>query len=54
MLMSIAGFKMYKEWNKEQFSDFIEGYGFAVVEMNLVYGGIAPVGVMIAKKFANF
>ncbi|MGP1526805.1 MAG: class I SAM-dependent methyltransferase [Bacteroidales bacterium] len=54
MLMSIAGFKMYKEWNKEQFSDFIEGYGFAVVEMNLVYGGIAPVGVMIAKKIANF
>ncbi|MGP1393698.1 MAG: class I SAM-dependent methyltransferase [Candidatus Cryptobacteroides sp.] len=52
MLMSIAGFKMYKEWNKEQFSDFIERYGFAVVEMKLVYGGIAPVGVMIAKKVA--
>ncbi|MDY2959765.1 MAG: methyltransferase domain-containing protein [Hornefia sp.] len=49
-LMSIAGFKMYREWNKKQFCDFVESYGFSAVEMKLVYGGLAPVGVMIAKK----
>ena len=49
-LMSISGFKMYKEWNKNQFEDFIEEYGFSVVEMKLVYGGLAPIGVMIAQK----
>lgn len=49
-LMSISGFKMYKEWNKNQFEDFIEKYGFSVLEIELVYGGIAPIGVMIAQK----
>lgn len=49
-LMSISGFKMYHEWNKNQFEDFIEEYGFSVVEMKLVYGGLAPIGVMIAQK----
>ena len=49
-LMSISGFKMYQEWNKKQFEDFVEEYGFSVVEMKLVYAGIAPIGVLIAKK----
>ena len=49
-LMSILGFKMYQEWNGKQFIDFIEEYGFSVLEMKLVYGGLAPVGVMIAQK----
>ena len=49
-LMSVAGFKMYQEWNKKQFEDFIEAYGFSVLEMKLAYGGLAPIGVMIAKK----
>ena len=51
-LMSILGFKMYQEWNKEEFEDFIEEYGFSTVEMKLVYGGLAPIGVMIAKKIS--
>ena len=41
---------MYQEWDKNQFEDFIEEYGFTVLEMELVYGGLAPVGVMIAQK----
>ena len=49
-LMSISEFKIYQEWNKNQFEDFIEEYGFSVVEMKLVYGGLAPIGVMIAQK----
>lgn len=49
-LMSILGFKMYQEWNKEQFEDFIEANGFSVVEMKFVYGGLAPIGVMIARR----
>ena len=49
-LMSILGFKMYQEWNKKQFKDFIEKHGFSVVEMNLIHGGLAPIGVMIAYK----
>ena len=49
-LMSTLGFKMYQEWNKNQFEDFIEEYGFSVVEMKLIYGGLAPIGVMIAQK----
>ena len=49
-IMSVVGFKMYQEWNKKQFKDFIEEYGFSVVEMNLIHGGFAPVGVMIAYK----
>lgn len=49
-LMSIFGFKMYQEWNKEQFKKFIEEYGFSIVEMNLLYGALAPIGVMIAEK----
>lgn len=50
MLMSFIGFKMYKEWDKKQFEDFIEEYGFSVLEMNSVQGGLVPVGVMIAKR----
>ena len=50
--MSILGFKMYQEWDKKEFEDFIQEYGFSVVEMKLVYGGLAPVGVMIAQKVA--
>ena len=53
-LMSIFGFKMYQEWGKNQFKDFIEKYGFSVVEMKLVYGGLAPIGVMIAQKRYTF
>ena len=49
-IMSVVGFKMYQEWNKKQFKDFIEKYGFSVVEMNLIHGGLAPIGVMIAYK----
>lgn len=49
-LMSIIGFKMYQEWDKKEFEDFIKEYGFSVVEMKLVYGGLAPIGVMIAYK----
>ena len=51
-LMSILGFKMYQEWDKKEFEDFIKEYGFSVVEMKLVYGGFAPIGVMIAQKAA--
>ena len=50
--MSILGFKIYQEWNEKQFEDFIEEHGFKVVEMKLVYGGLAPIGVMIAKKIS--
>lgn len=49
-LMSIVGFKMYKEWDKNQFKNFVEEYGFSVSDIKLVYGGLAPVGVMIAYK----
>lgn len=49
-LMSIVGFKMYKEWDKKQFEEFTHEYGFSVAEMKLVNGGLAPVGVMIAYK----
>ncbi|WP_311538160.1 class I SAM-dependent methyltransferase [uncultured Anaerococcus sp.] len=49
-LMSIFGFKMYQEWNKEQFEKFVEEQGFSVVEMNLLYGALAPIGVIIAQK----
>ncbi len=51
-MMSILGFRMYHEWDKKQFEDFIEEYGFSVVDMKLVHGGLAPVGVMIAKRVA--
>lgn len=50
ILMSLTGFKMYKKWNKETFKSFIEKHGFSFIEMNLIYGGVVPVGVMIAKK----
>lgn len=49
-LMSIFGFKMYQEWDKKQFKDFTHEYGFSVVEIKLAYGGLAPIGVLIAKK----
>ena len=49
-IMSVVGFKMYQEWNKKQFKGFIEKHGFSVVEMNLIHGGLAPIGVMIAYK----
>jgi hypothetical protein len=52
VVISFLGFKIYKEWDKKQFEDFIEDYGFSVVEIKLVHGGLAPVGVMIAKKVA--
>ena len=49
-LMSVAGFKMYQEWDKKQFEEFTIKYGFSVAEMKLVHGGLAPVGMMIAYK----
>ena len=49
-LMSVAGFKMYQEWDKKQFKNFILEYGFSAAEMKLVHGGLAPVGMMIAYK----
>lgn len=49
-IMSIFGFKMYEEWNQESFKEFVEKNGFSVLEMNLAYGGLAPIGVMIAQK----
>ncbi len=49
-IMSILGFKMYQEWDKNQFEEFIEKCGFSVVEMELVYGSLAPIGVIIAKR----
>lgn len=49
-LMSLIGFKMYNEWNKEQFRDYVSEYGFSVVEITLVKGALAPVGVLIANK----
>ena len=33
-----------------KFCEFITDYGFTVVKVNLVDGGLAPVGVLIAKK----
>ena len=39
-----------QEKNKENFCEFITDYGFTVVKVNLVDGGLAPVGVLIAKK----
>ena len=48
--MSIVGFKMYKEWDKKQFAEFIDEDGFSLDAMKFVNGGIAPVGVMIAYK----
>lgn len=51
-IMSIFGFKMYGEWNQESFKKFVEKHGFLVIEMKLTYGGMAPIGVMVAKKLA--
>lgn len=47
----MIGFKIYQEWDKKEFEDFIKEYGFSVVEMKLVYGSLAPIGVMIAYKY---
>ena len=43
-LMSILGFKMYQEWDKKEFEDFIKEYGFSVVEWNCasIYAGKMP------------
>ena len=49
-IMSVVGFKMYQEWNKKQFKDFIEIIAVLVVDMNLLHGGLAPIGVMFAYK----
>ena len=51
-IMSFVGFKMYQEWDKKQFADFIAQHGFSVLEMKLVYEALAPIGVMIAQKVA--
>lgn len=49
-LMSLTGFRAYKEWNRESFNKFILEHGFKVVEMNLVDGRLAPVGALISIK----
>lgn len=43
-LMSILGFKMYQEWDKKEFEEFIKEYGFSVVEWNCasIYAGKVP------------
>ena len=49
-LTAFSGFKVYQVWDKKDFEDFIEGYGFSLVEMKLVYGGFSPIGVMVGRK----
>lgn len=49
-VMSLAGFKVYREWTMESFISFIEMYGFCVLKQEVLPVGIAPVSVLIAKK----
>ncbi len=49
-IMSLAGFKVYREWTLKSFTAFIEKNGFCVLKQEVLPVGIAPVGVLIAKK----
>lgn len=49
-LMSLTGFKAYKEWNKDEFCKFVSSYGFKVVEIELIDGELAPVGTLVSTK----
>ena len=46
----VVRYHFNEDANKENFCEFITDYGFTVVKVNLVDGGLAPVGVLIAKK----
>lgn len=39
-----------KKRGEQQFKDYLREQNLSTVEMNLVHGGLAPIGVMIAKK----
>lgn len=49
-LMTLAGFKIYREWNSEEFREFVSKAGFEVTSLSLVDGGLVPVGVLLARK----
>lgn len=39
-----------KKRGEQQFKDYLREQNLSTVEMKLVHGGLAPIGVMIAKK----
>lgn len=49
-LMSLTGFKIYTEWDRQSFQKFIESYGFTVKQSTMINGELAPVCVLIAEK----
>lgn len=49
-VMSLAGLKVYRKWTMEGFISFIKMYGFCVLKQEVLTVGIAPVGMLIAKK----
>lgn len=49
-LMSLVGFKIYREWDQAAFRQVIEDAGFEVLEMPLINGGLSPVAVLSARR----
>ena len=49
-MMSLTGFKTYREWDRDSFATFITEYGFKVEALHLIDGGLAPVGALVATK----
>lgn len=52
-VMSLAGFKVYREWTLKSFTAFIEEHGFCVLKQESFDAGIAPIGVVIAKRLTD-
>lgn len=49
-MMSLTGFKAYRSWDRENFRQFIESFGFEILESSIVDGGLAPAASLAAVK----
>lgn len=49
-LMDLAGFKVLHRWDAAAFSEFVEQRGFAVLEREVLPGGVSPLCCLIARK----
>jgi len=49
-IISKVGFKSYNKWTVEEFSDYIQGYGFSVEYTKVIDAGISPLVKLKAQK----
>lgn len=49
-LLTLAGFKAYRQWVERDLTSYIQTQGFAIVSTSMLSSGLAPLCCPIARK----